>query len=125
MVKRKKVRAYIARFFAGQDTSTADAAGHSIHKAYSGYVHAASPQIMEMIGGDPPKFVLSGVDESTRMREAIADAWNYFYRGLLSVTCVGKAFGHKSVVDKMYLYIAEFERDCGTKYFQDSHNDKS
>jgi hypothetical protein len=51
MTDRKKVRAYISRIGGEADPSTADKVGRVVHKAYSGYVHAASPQIMDMVGG--------------------------------------------------------------------------
>src|SRR5438309_6221879 len=54
MVSRQKVRAYIARIEgSGLDASRAVEVTRTISKAYSGYVHGASPHIMEMYGGNP------------------------------------------------------------------------
>jgi hypothetical protein len=99
MVQRKKIRAYNARVGKLEDPSTANNVGRTIHKAYSGYVHAASPQIMDMVGGRPPRFFLSGFIDTERMMDHVGDSWNYFYRGLLSTTIVAKALGPIYVLD--------------------------
>ena len=114
---RQKIRAYCARVGGLRDFSTANEVGRTISKTYSGYVHASSPQIMEMCGGDPPRFHLHGMSRTPRIPEHAHDAWNYFYRGLLSVTFVGKALGHAALVERLYEYIRQFEHESGTEYF--------
>jgi hypothetical protein len=48
-VSRKKIRAYIDRVVSGAKGSSKNLdASRTVSKAYSGYVHAASPQIMDM-----------------------------------------------------------------------------
>ena len=37
------------------DPSRGIGVARTVSKAYSGYVHAASPQIMDMYDGDPPR----------------------------------------------------------------------
>jgi hypothetical protein len=123
MVQRKKIRAYNARVGRLEDTSAANTVRRTIHKAYSGYVHAASPQIMDMVGGRPPRFFLSGFVDTERMADHVGDAWNYFYRGLLSTTIVAKTFGDKELVDSLYAYIREFEKASGTEYIDGSLRD--
>lgn len=88
-------------------------AGETISKTYSGYVHAASPQIMDMCGGEPPRFHLTGMNGTARIAEHVEDAWNYFYRGLLTVTIVAKALGDGKLVDHMYKCISRFETAQG------------
>src|SRR2546425_6291752 len=62
MVSRQKVRAYIARIErSGLDASRAVEVTRTISKAYSGYVHGASPHIMEMYGGNPPRYHVAGL----------------------------------------------------------------
>jgi hypothetical protein len=60
MVKRDKIRAYVSRSLWGEDPSRANLVNKIIAKAYSGFVHAASPHIMDMYGGLPPRFDVSG-----------------------------------------------------------------
>lgn len=116
---RKKIRAYITRVLGkGVNSSKALDSGETISKAYSGYVHAASPQIMDMCGSDPPRFYLSGMNGTPRIAEHVEDAWNYFYRGLLSVTVSAKAFGDGELVDHLYKYIGQFEAESGTNFLR-------
>jgi hypothetical protein len=124
MVQRQKIRAFIARAGGSDDPSTADAVGHTVHKAYSGFVHAASPQVMDMLEGSPPRFQVSGMRSRYRGAEHVGDAWNYFYRGLLSVTMVAKAFGEANLVNDMYVYLREFEAASGTEYMDGAFHER-
>ena len=109
---RKKIRAYVARLSGvGSNPSTHIDVSETISKTYSGFVHAASPHIMDMCSGDPAKFHLSGMRKTIRINESADDAWNYFYRSLLSVMAVAKAFGDKPLGDALYEYRAKFEQD--------------
>ncbi len=114
MVPRRKIRAYINRILSTDPNPSRLAdIEESISSVYSGYVHASSPQIMDMCGGDPPLFHIDGMLGTPRMEEHIRDALNYFYRGLISIAIVAKAFGDKSLVDRMYQYLAKFEAATG------------
>jgi hypothetical protein len=117
MVPRKKIQAYLARVLGtGVNPSKDIAVARTISKAYSGFVHAASPHIMDMCGGEPPKFYLSGMLGTQRVSEHGDDAWNYVYRGLLSTNAVAKAFGDESLVEALYRYIEKFETASGKNY---------
>lgn len=117
IVPRKKIRAYLIRVLgAGVNSSVVLDNAEVIHKTYSGYVHGASPHIMDMCGGVPPRFHIRGMLGTPRIKEHVEDAWNYFYRGLLSVTGVAKALGDKPLVDNLYAYIAKFENASNTNF---------
>jgi len=124
MVQRHKIRAYTARAGGSNDPSTADAVGHTVHKSYSGFAHAASPHVMDMLEGNSPRFQVSGMRSRYRRAQHVDDAWNYFYRGLLSVTMVAKAFGDASLVGDMYAYLREFEAASGTEYLDGAFHDR-
>lgn len=115
---RKKIRAYLVRVPGGKEINPSGAldAGETISKAYSGYVHAASPQIMDMCMGSPPQFHIDGMNGTPRIEEHVGDAWNYFYRGLLSAAFVAKAFGDGELVESLYRHIGQFEIASGTNY---------
>jgi hypothetical protein len=67
MVPRKKIRAYIARVGgAAPDAPQGAEAARTISKASSGYVRGASPQIMDMYGGNPPGFHMRGMAGTPR-----------------------------------------------------------
>jgi len=125
MVQRQKIRAFNARAGGLPDPSTMDAVGHTVHKTYSGFVHAASPQVMDMLEGTPPTFQVSGMKSGHRRAEHVDDAWNYFYRGLTSVTMVAMAFGDAPLVDDMYAYLREFEAASGTEYVDGAFHDRA
>lgn len=111
---RRKIRAYLTRVFGnGIDPSMHHDIGETISKVYSGFVHGASPHIMDMCCGEPPRFSLSGMQGTIRIQEHANDAWNYFFRSLLSAIAVAKAFGDKSLMDALYQYRAKFEAASG------------
>ena len=73
MVSRQKIRAYLGRVMGSRrgmgpqlDFSSLVEVLRSVQKAYSGYVHGASPQIMEMYLGSPPRWHLRGMVETHR-----------------------------------------------------------
>jgi len=114
---RRKIRAYVTRVLGeGMNQSKVLDAGEAISKTYSGYVHAASPQIMDMFGGEPPRFYVAGMNGTPRIAEYVEGAWNYFYRSLLTATVVAKALGDGELVDHLYKYISQFEKASGTNF---------
>jgi hypothetical protein len=102
MVKREKIRAYVSRNLWGEEGgSRASVVNKIITKAYSGFVHAASPHIMDMYGGWPPRFDLSGESGTWRGEGAANDALNYFHRALFSMAFAATAFGDQALFEEM------------------------
>ncbi|NQV47437.1 MAG: hypothetical protein HQ504_06595 [Rhodospirillaceae bacterium] len=123
MIPRKKIRAYLARMGAASKNPSREVeVSRTINKAYSGFIHAASPHIMDMYGGDPPKFHLFGMLGSPLIEEYAADLWNYFYRAQLSFIGAAKAFRDKDLVDLLYSHVESFEKASGTTYQRDVRN---
>ncbi len=117
MIPRRKIHAYLARIDSGSlDSSTAVELSRTVSKTYSGYVHAASPQIMDMYGGSPPRFHVQGMRGTPRHHEHRADLWNYFYRGILSFGFVAKAFGDEMLFDSIHNFSHKFTRLSGKNY---------
>jgi len=103
MIPRKKIRAAIARSPLGtQDPHGHAEAGRAISKAYSGFVHGASPHIMDMYGGDPPRFHTQGMLGTEREMEHCQDIVNYYYRGLGAYVIGSRALGHEPLFQKLY-----------------------
>jgi hypothetical protein len=100
MVKREKIRAYLSRDRRGEEGSRANVA-KIITKAYSGFVHAASPHIMDMYDGWPPRFDISGEYRTLRGEEHANDALNYFLRALFAMAFAAKAFGDEALFQEM------------------------
>jgi hypothetical protein len=117
MVPRKKIRAYISRVVGAPANSSRDlAVSKTISKVYSGFVHAASPHIMEMCDGSSSRFQLSGMVGSPRIEEYEYDIWNYYYRGLLNATVTGKAFGDAPLVDALLKFSFKFQESLGRDF---------
>jgi hypothetical protein len=116
-VPRKKIRAYIANCEgAALNPSRGVEVTRQISKTYSGYVHAASPHIMDMYGGTPPAFHLDGMSNTARHAEHRIDLWNYFYRGVITFALAGKAFGNESLFQSVRQFAAKFAREAGQDY---------
>lgn len=116
-VSRKKIRAYIDRVVSGPKGSSKHLdAARTVSKAYSGYIHAASPQIMDMYGGNPPRFHVRGMRNSPRQREHRADLWNYFYRSILAFAFAAKAFGDEDLLSSVRTFADKFVQATGKDY---------
>ncbi len=114
MVRRERIRAYIARIEgSGLDPSRGVAVTRTISKAYSGYVHGASPHIMEMYGGNPPRFHVTGMRGTPLFSEHQEDLWNYFYRGICAFGFAAKAFEDEALFTSIQRYLDEFAKQSG------------
>ena len=117
MVRRKRIRAYIAHSEgAALDPSRGVEAARTLSKAYSGYIHGASPHIMDMYGGNPPRFHVNGMIGTERQEEHRNDLWNYFYRGVISFALVAKAFGDEELFGSIRKFKDDFETHSGKNY---------
>jgi len=114
MVKRKRIHAYIARIEGtGNDQSRNTEISRTMSKAYSGFVHGASPQIMDMYLGDPPHFHVRGMIGTIRMTEYEFDIWNYFYRGIMAFGFAAKALGDDELFRTILMQQRDFEMQSG------------
>lgn len=117
MVRRSKIQAYIANKEGSDlDPSRAVALSKIITKTYSGFVHAASPQIMDMYGGNPPHFFVEGMLGTSRHAEYRMDLWNYYYRSIIAFGMASKAFGDHELFDQIRSFVVEFEVASGKNY---------
>ncbi|HEY5306311.1 MAG TPA: hypothetical protein VIJ52_06560 [Pseudolabrys sp.] len=108
MVRRGKIRAYINKT-QGSSESRANTVEKILTKAYSGFVHAASPHIMDMCGGEPPRFDVSCEFSGLRKASQENDALNYFYRALLSMAFGAKALGDEELFSSIRAAASQFE----------------
>ena len=113
MLRRNTIRSYIANASALPDPYKWHASGNAVYKTFSGYIQAASPQIMDMVGGGgegSPAFHVRGMLGTPRVREGVLSAWNYFLRGFMSLTIAAKAFGDRKLVKALYGAMDKFEK---------------
>ncbi len=119
MIQRKKIRAYISRIEETElNPSTGVAVSKTLSQVYSGFVHAAAPQIMELYGGNPPRFHVHGMLGTPRVMEYREDLKNYVYRSLINLMLVALSFHMKEMVEELYKYRNEFEKNIGFDYLQ-------
>ena len=88
----------------------------TITKVHSGFVHGASPQIMDMYGGNPPHFHTKGMLGTPRIDEHTDALWHYMYRTLLSHLFVAIALGAEEHVEILTEHKLKFEKDAGKDY---------
>jgi hypothetical protein len=116
MIPRKKIQAYLANIEGVDvDSSTSKEAARTIAKAYSGFVHGASPHIMDMYGGNPPHFHTKGMLGTPKMEEHSEDLWNYAYRSFISHIAVAKALGAEKHVEILNKHLVRFEKNAGMR----------
>ena len=114
MIHRKKIRAFNSKDRgAGYDQSSTIEVTRTISKAYSGYVHGASPQLMELYYGVPPRFHLSGGTDSPFYEDHLEDLLNYYYRGILSFAFAAKAFGEENLFKRIRDFSVKFAEASG------------
>ncbi len=111
---RKKIHAAIARNpHQSSNPSDVQALHGVLGQAHSGFVHAASVHILEMYGGNPPNFHISGMAGTPRVAEYERYLWNYFYRGLLALMSIALKFGEKDLLGSLYAFRAHIELESG------------
>jgi hypothetical protein len=95
----KKIHAAISRI-PEQELNPSDnqELHRTVSQVYSDYIHAASTQAMDMYGGNPSRFNVSGMLDTPRIPEFTENAWDYFYRRLMAIMMVALTFKHLSMV---------------------------
>ena len=116
MIPRQKIRAYLSRIAGELDQSSGVEVMRTVQKVYSGFVHGASPHIMDMYVGEPPQWHLRGMLGTIRASEHREDLWNVFYRSIGSFAFAAKAFGHEVLFGGVLQYMREFAAAAGESY---------
>lgn len=111
MIRRQKIQAYLARVKeAPMDPHRGGELFRTMSKIYSGFVHAASPHIMDMYVGNPPRFHMRGMKEAETYEASREDIRNYFYRGISAFGFAAKAFGDDKLFDGIDDLMKQFDR---------------
>ena len=113
--RRNKIQAYIQRVFNPDgDSSLMSDVSQAVSSTYSGYIHASAVQVLDLYGGDPPHFHIEGMQGTPRMEDHVYDAWNYFYRGIVTGIFVARAFGDQPLSKTLGEYHDTFLDQSGT-----------
>ena len=120
MIPRAKIQAAVAAIPENAlNPSDGQQLYRTLHRANSGYVHAASGHILEMYGGSPPRYHLSGMLSTPRIPEFTRHLWHFFYRGFVSLMFCAVAFRNRVLVDELYAFRDQFERASGKTQWDD------
>lgn len=114
MVQRREIRAYLDEVRQNfMDPNSMANRSNEIYATYSGFVHGASPHIMDMVQGSPPKFRLQGLTGTTLHKLHQDDLFNPFFRAILLFANVAKAFGNQELCLSLRDYHLEFDKRSG------------
>lgn len=93
-VPKRKIWASVARQI-GPYANPSDAQKilQVTNDAFSGYVHGAYPQIMELFGGEPPRFHMNGVLVRPRIEACFKQISFYLHRTILATGILTKSLG--------------------------------
>jgi len=90
-VPRRKINAAFGQLVSNElNPHDAQNTLSTIHKAFSGYVHGAYPHIMEMYGGNPPRFHMAGMPGTPRMDEWNDQLVTYIYRAIMTAELISR-----------------------------------
>jgi hypothetical protein len=87
----------------------------TIHAALSGYVHGAYPHIMELYGGNPGRFHMSGMLSTPRIAEWNGQLVMYVHRGIMVSELVARKLGVKEVEKELRALLIEYETTLNCK----------
>ncbi len=114
MVQRREIRAYLDEAQQNNmDPKNRVALSNQIYASYSGFVHGASPHIMDMVQGSLPKFRLQGLKGTALHKLHQDDLFNPCFRAIISFALVAKAFGNEELFQSLRVYHLEFDKKSG------------
>jgi hypothetical protein len=107
---RKGIATFLNRIFPSDDPEAADRASKVVNSMYSGFVHGAAPQILEIYSLSGARFQTDGLLGTNRHLDYVFDAKNSIYRSLCSTGIIGKAYGSEYLFDVGRAAVIKFER---------------
>lgn len=112
----RKIHATFAKL-ASDELNPSDAQNllRTTHQAFSGYVHGAYPHIMEMFGGNPPHFHVSGMLGTPRIDEWRNQLVGYVQRLIITSVFVSRKLGITDMEQPLRAFLIEFEETTGTE----------
>ncbi len=110
----RKIHATFAKLAKNElNPSDAQELLRTTHQAFSGYIHGAYPHIMEMFGGNPPRFHMSGMLGTPRVEEWRAQLVGYVYRLIMATVFVARKLQLTHFEKPIRELLHEFEANTG------------
>ena len=115
IVPRSKIISHSLRYFGDRIDNPSRHLDVAIAQGrmYSGFMHGASPQIMDLCLGDPPKFHIMGMWGTQRMDAHAYDSWNYYFRTFLALINAAHALKDHELENALAVNLVEFQRMSG------------
>lgn len=113
-VSRRDIATFIAgSALTGSDSSALSKSILATSFAFAGYVHGASPHIMEMYDQNSKSFItIPHIDKSTSASHE-QNIWHYYARGIMSFEAAGFLFDDAEMVELSRTHWTEFEKATG------------
>ena len=112
----KNIHATFSKLAAGElNPSDAQELLRTTHQAFSGYVHGAYPHIMEMCGGNPPRFHVSGMLGTPRVNEWRGQLVGYVQRFIIVSVLVAHKLGVTDLEEPLRALLEKYEKATGTQ----------
>lgn len=107
----KKIHAKFGKLAKGKlNPSDAQELLRTTHQAFSGYVHGAYPHIMELYGGNPPRFHMAGMEGTPRIDEWRGQLIGYVYRTLMTSVFVARKLALPQTEKAIRALLVKFEQ---------------
>ena len=109
-VPRKEIRKYVSHVGGiPEDSGRTHKVFMEVNRLFSGYVHAASPQIMDIYRGDPPRFHMRDIRKEPGIYEPYRKSvWHSFYGGLAAFGITAAAFGDRTLSSRFRIFTTQF-----------------
>ena len=115
-VPSQKIHASIAKTMAASiNPSDGQAMTSVVQKTLSGYIHGAYPQIMEMYGGNPPRFHMLGMLGTPRIAEWLSQLISYTDKLIIISILVSRKLGALGIERLVKDLKSEFEVKFSTR----------
>lgn len=107
-IPRRKIQAELAKISKEVlNPSDAQKMAQTLTKMLSGYVHGSSGHILDMYGGDPPRYSLSGMRGTSRQKTAELYAWCYLQLSLGAFLDAAMAFGLNDLAQSLKQFMEQ------------------
>lgn len=109
-VPRRKINAAFGHIAKGElNPHDAQHTVSAIHKVLSGYIHGAYPHIMEMYGGNPACFHMSGMLGTPRILEWEDQLITYVYRAIMATEVISRKLVLPDIEKGIRSLLVEYE----------------
>lgn len=88
--------------------SDAQEVARTLAKVFSGYVHGSSVHILDMYGGNPPHYYLSGMRGTRHQKTFEYHVWHYFQRSLGAFLDAAMTFGLDDLTQSISQFMEQY-----------------